>query len=52
MVSKREERRLRLEEESPMVEEMVEEKLKAGNLAPSEILMSALTMQFPGGRGP
>jgi hypothetical protein len=50
--SKWEERRLRLEQEGRAVEKMVEEKLTAGNVAPGEILMSALTMQLPGGRGP
>jgi hypothetical protein len=51
-VSKWEEERLRLEEKGRTVEEIVEEKLKAGNFAPDEIRMSALAMQFPGGRGP
>jgi hypothetical protein len=46
------ERRLRLEEERPTMEKMVEEKLKAGNFAPGEKLMSALTMSFPDGRDP
>jgi hypothetical protein len=50
--SESEERRLRLEEEGRAVEKMVEEKLTAGNLAPGEILMSALTMTFPNGRDP
>jgi hypothetical protein len=49
---KREKTRLRDEEETQMVERMVEEKLKAGNLAPGEILMNALTMSFPDGRDP
>jgi hypothetical protein len=43
-VSQREERR--------MVERTVEGKLKAGNFAPGKILMSALTMSFPGDRDP
>ena len=50
--SNSEERRLRLEEERQMVERMVEEKLTTGNLEGGEILMSALTMQLPGGLGP
>jgi hypothetical protein len=49
---KRQKTRLRDEEEKQMVERMVEEKLKAGNLAPGEILMTALTMQSPGDRDP
>ena len=51
-LSKREKRRLRLQRERRLVEKMVEEKLKAGNFAPGEILMSALTMTFPNGRDP
>ena len=51
-VSKREEERLRLEEERRTMEKMVEEKLTTGNFAPGEILMSALTMQFPDDRDP
>jgi len=50
-VSKREERRLR-QEERRAVERMVEEKLIAGNFAPGEILMSAMALRLPGGRGP
>jgi hypothetical protein len=34
------------------MEKVVEEKLKAGNCAPGEILMSARTMSFPDGRDP
>ncbi len=51
-VSKREKRRLRRETERRAVERMVEEKLKAGNFAPGEILMTALAMASSGGRGP
>jgi len=51
-VSKREKRRLRRDKERRAVERMVEEKLKAGNFAPGEILMTALAMALPGGRGP
>jgi hypothetical protein len=47
-----EERRLRLEEERRTLEKTVEEKLKAGNFAPGEILMGALTMSFADGRDP
>ncbi len=51
-VSEREERRLRLEEERRLVERMVEEKLKAGNFSPREILTSAMALPLSGGRGP
>jgi hypothetical protein len=51
-LSKREKRRLRLREERRLVEKMVAEKLKAGNFAPGEILMTAMTMQFPEDRDP
>jgi len=50
-VSKQEMRRLR-EEERRAVERMVEDKLNAGNLAPGEILMSALALPLARGRGP
>ena len=46
-LSKREKRRLRLQRERRAVEKMVEEKLKAGNFEPGEILMTAMTMRFP-----
>jgi len=51
-VSKQEKRRLRREKERRAVERMVEEKLKAGNFAPGEILMTALAMPLIGGRDP
>ncbi len=44
MDSKREKRRSRLQKERRAVERMVEYKLKAGNFAPGEILMTALAM--------
>jgi len=50
-ISEREKRRLR-EEERRAVERMVEDKLNAGNLAPGEILMSALALPLSRGRGP
>jgi hypothetical protein len=39
-------------EEKRLVQEIVGEKLRAGNFAPGGILMSASTMQFPGERDP
>jgi len=51
-VSQREESQLREEEERRAVERIVEEKLKAGNFSLREILVSAMTLQPSGGRGP
>ncbi len=50
-VSKREERRLRLEKETRAVERRVAAKLKAGGFSLAE-LMSVLELPLPGGRGP
>jgi hypothetical protein len=51
-VSKRENRRKRLEKERQAIERMVEEKLSAGSYTPGDILMTALTMPLSGGHGP
>jgi len=50
--SKREQRRLRLEEERRAAERMVEEKLKAGSFSLREILTSAIALPPSDGRGP
>jgi len=51
-VSRREQRRLQLQEKRRAVEKMVEDMLTAGNCAPCEILMSVLKMPLSGGFGP
>ncbi len=50
-VSKREKRRLRLEENRRAIERMLEDKLKAGSFSLRAILTSAVTLQPSGRRG-
>jgi len=51
-LSKREQRRLQLQEERRAVEKMVEDMLTSGNCAPGEILMNVLKLPLSGGGGP